>query len=61
MKEYFNRKQAAKYAGVSTRTILRAIESKQLVAAKIGDGKTSAYLIERDALENYMEKRKGQN
>lgn len=33
----------------------------QLVAAKIGDGKTSAYLIERHELENFMEKRKGRN
>jgi excisionase family DNA binding protein len=61
LKEYFNRKQAAKYAGVSTRTILRAIEYKQLVAAKIGNGKTSAYLIEHHELENFMEKRKGRN
>lgn len=38
---------------------LRAIETKQLVAAKIGDGKTSAYIIERHELENFMENERG--
>jgi hypothetical protein len=61
MQKYFNRKQAAQFAGVSPRTILRAIKTNQLVAMKIGEGKTSAYIFEREALENYIAKRKGRN
>ena len=57
MKDILSRKEAARVAGVSQRTILRAIHSKQLEAVKIGDGKTSAYLINRLALENYKSNR----
>jgi excisionase family DNA binding protein len=57
MKDLFNRKNAAKSAGVSERTILRAIASKQLGAVKIGEGKTSAYIISRTALEGYIQRR----
>lgn len=58
MKDIFNRKEAARRAGVSERTILRAIASNQLVAVKIGEGKTSTYLIEKQNFVEYMEKRK---
>jgi hypothetical protein len=58
MQKYFNRKQAAQFAGVSPRTILRAIKSNQLVAVKIGEGKTGPYILELEALENYKAKRK---
>jgi excisionase family DNA binding protein len=57
MRDFFNRKEAAKRAGVSERTILRAIASKQLAAQKIGDGKTSTYLISRSALLGYIQRR----
>ncbi len=59
MKEILSRKEAAKAAGVSSRTILRAIQARQLDAVKLGEGRTCAYLIERQALNNYSEKRKG--
>jgi hypothetical protein len=39
MKEILNRKEAAKVAGVSPRTILRAIQAQQLGAVKLGEGK----------------------
>jgi hypothetical protein len=58
MEKYFNRKQATQFVGVSSRTILRAIKSNQLVAVKIGEGKTSPYIFEREVLENYKVKRK---
>jgi excisionase family DNA binding protein len=58
MQKYFNRKQAAQFVGVSPRTILRAIKSNQLVAVKIGEGKTSPYIFEREALKKYKAKRK---
>lgn len=58
MKEIFNRKEAAKAVGVSQRTILRAIHTHQLDAIKIGEGKTSTYIIERADLMKYTEKRK---
>lgn len=57
MKEILSRKEAAKILGVSTRTILRAIHARQLDAVKIGDGKTSTYIIERDDLMEYTKKR----
>ncbi|WP_405168933.1 helix-turn-helix domain-containing protein [Paenibacillus sp. FSL H3-0286] len=57
MRGIYNRKEAAKYAGVSQRTILRAIASKQLVAEKIGDAKTSTYIISQTALEGYIQRR----
>lgn len=55
MKDIYNRREAAKYVGVSQRTILRAIASKKLVAEKVSEGKTSAYLISQTALENYIQ------
>ncbi|AKF93253.1 hypothetical protein [Brevibacillus laterosporus] len=57
MKEMLNCRDAARTAGVSQRTILRAIASKQLAAEKIGDGKTSSYLLNRTALESYIQHR----
>jgi excisionase family DNA binding protein len=57
MKEMLNCKEAARIAGVSQRTIVRAIASKQLAAEKIGEGKTSSYLINRTALEGYIQRR----
>ncbi|OME45337.1 hypothetical protein BSK59_32855 [Paenibacillus odorifer] len=58
MKEIYSRKRAAKAVGVSPRTILRAIQARQLDSLKIGDGKTSTYIIERDDLMKYSAKRK---
>jgi len=58
MKDILNRKDAAKIAGVSPRTILRAIQTRQLDAVKIGKGKTSTYIIESTDLMKYTEKRK---
>lgn len=57
--EIYNRNQAADVAGVSPRTILRAIQAHQLNAMKIGEGRTSTYIIEREDLMAYTEKRKG--
>ncbi|MGE7273583.1 helix-turn-helix domain-containing protein [Brevibacillus panacihumi] len=54
MREIYNRKEAAKVAGVSPRTILRAIQARQLDAVKIGEGKTSTYVISRLAIEEYI-------
>ncbi|WP_223068825.1 helix-turn-helix domain-containing protein [Paenibacillus caui] len=58
MREVMNRKEAAKVAGVSPGTILRAIQARQLDAVKIGGGRTSAYIIERTNLMKYLEKKK---
>lgn len=54
MKEIMNRKEAAKVAGVSPRTILRAIQARQLDAVKIGEGKTCSYMISREAVAEYI-------
>lgn len=56
--EIYGRKEAAKVAGVSPRTILRAIQARQLDAVKIGEGKTSTYVIEQAKLMEYTAKRK---
>ncbi|NKI21475.1 helix-turn-helix domain-containing protein [Paenibacillus dendritiformis] len=57
MKEILNRKEAAKAAGVSPRTILRAIQARQLDAVKIGEGKTCSYMISREAVSAYIQRR----
>lgn len=57
MKELLNRKEAAKAVGVSPRTILRAIQARQLDAMKIGEGKICPYLISRSAVEEYIKRR----
>lgn len=57
MKEILNRKEAAKAAGVSPRTILRAIQARQLDAVKIGEGKTCSYMISREAIARYIQRR----
>ncbi|AWB43419.1 hypothetical protein DCC85_03730 [Paenibacillus sp. CAA11] len=57
MKEILNRKEAAKVAGVSPRTILRAIQAHQLGAVKLGEGKTCSYMISRSAVAEYIQKR----
>lgn len=57
MKEILNCKEAAKAVGVSPRTILRAIQSRQLHAVKIGEGKTCSYMISRIALEGFIQRR----
>lgn len=49
--EIYNRNQAANVAGVSPRTMLNAM--------KIGEGRTSTYIIEREDLMEFTEKRKG--
>lgn len=54
VKEILNRKEAARAAGVSPRTILRAIHSRQLDAVKMGEGKTCPYLISREAVAEYL-------
>ncbi|WP_240421980.1 hypothetical protein [Paenibacillus periandrae] len=54
MKEMMSRKEAAKAIGVSPRTILRAIQARQLAAKKIGEGKTSTYIIERNRLPDLL-------
>lgn len=43
--------EAAKRLGISRRAILGRIERGTLPAEKIGDGRTSAYLIHEDDLE----------
>ncbi|MED4599675.1 helix-turn-helix domain-containing protein [Paenibacillus validus] len=57
MKEIYSRKEAAKVAGVSPRTILRAIHARQLDAVKIGEGKTCSYMISREAVAEYVHRR----
>lgn len=57
MKEILNRKEAAQAAGVSSKTILRAIQARQLDAMKIGEGKTCSYMIRRDAVAEYVQRR----
>lgn len=57
MKEVLNRKEAAKVAGVSQRTILRAIQARQLDAIKFGEGKTCSYMISSEALTEYIRRR----
>lgn len=57
MRGIFNRREAAKYAGVSQRTILRAIASKQLAAEKLGDARKSTYIISQTALEGYIQRK----
>lgn len=57
MKEILNRKEAAKVVGVSPRTILRAIQARQLGAVKIGEGKTCSYIKNRSAVAEYIQRR----
>ncbi|MFD0716221.1 helix-turn-helix domain-containing protein [Paenibacillus sp. GCM10027626] len=57
MKEILSRKEAAKAIGVSPRTILRAIQARQLDAVKIGEGKTCSYMISRSAVSEYIHRR----
>lgn len=57
MREVMNRKEAAKIAGVSPRTILRAIHDRQLEAVKIGEGKTCSYIISPVAITEYIQSR----
>ncbi|AWB43425.1 hypothetical protein DCC85_03770 [Paenibacillus sp. CAA11] len=57
MREVMNRKEAARAVGVSPRTILRAIQARQLDAVKIGEGKTCSYIISRSAVAEYMNRR----
>ncbi|UKS26043.1 helix-turn-helix domain-containing protein [Paenibacillus sp. HWE-109] len=57
MKEIYSRKEAAKVAGVSQRTILRAIQTRQLNAVKFGEGKTCSYMISRLAIAEYIQRR----
>lgn len=57
MKEILSRKEVAKVVGVSPRTILRAIQARQLEAVKIGEGKTCSYMISRSAVAEYIQRR----
>lgn len=57
MKEIYTRKEAATVAGVSPRTILRAIQARQLDAIKFGEGKTCSYMISRLAITEYIQRR----
>ncbi|WP_103108840.1 excisionase family DNA-binding protein [Brevibacillus reuszeri] len=57
MNELINCREAAKVAKVSTRTILRAIQARQLDAVKIGEGKTCSYMISRSAVAEYIHRR----
>jgi excisionase family DNA binding protein len=57
MKEILSRKEAARAVGVSSRTILRAIQARQLEAVKIGEGKTCSYVISRTAVAEYIHRR----
>ncbi|MBB6690697.1 helix-turn-helix domain-containing protein [Cohnella xylanilytica] len=57
MKEFYTRKEAAKVAGVSQRTILRAIQARQLDAVKFGEGKTCSYMISRESVSAYIQRR----
>jgi excisionase family DNA binding protein len=49
--------EAASQTGVPKRTILWAIRAGKLKANKLGDGATSAYLIQQSDLDQYMEQR----
>lgn len=57
MREVMNRKEAAQAVGVSPRTILRAIQARQLDAVKIGEGKTCSYIISCSAVADYIQRR----
>jgi excisionase family DNA binding protein len=57
MKEIYSRKEAAKAVGVSPRTILRAIQARQLEAVKFGEGKTCSYMISHSAVVEYIQRR----
>lgn len=57
MKEIMNRKEAAKVAGVSPRTMLRAIKARQLDAVKLGEGKTCSYMISHSAVAEYIQRK----
>jgi excisionase family DNA binding protein len=57
MKEIYSRKEAAKAAGVSPRTIPRAIQVRQLDAMKFGEGKTCSYMISRSAVAEFIQRR----
>ncbi len=61
LKEIYNRKEAAELAGVSQRTILRAIQARKLDAVKLGEGKTCTYMISHLAISEYIQKRGGSN
>lgn len=49
--------QAATQTGLPKRTILWAIKQGKLKANKLGEGATSAYLIQQDDLDRYMSER----
>lgn len=49
--------EAASQTGVPKRTILWAIRQGKLKARKLGDGATSAYLIQQSDLDRYMASR----
>ena len=46
---------AAAAAGVSRKTLLRAIQSGRLDAKKLGDGPRAGYLIKADALQKWID------
>jgi excisionase family DNA binding protein len=49
--------EAASKTGIPKRTILWAIRAGKLKASKLGDGATSAYLIQQSDLDRYLEDR----
>ncbi|GBG06202.1 hypothetical protein PAT3040_00715 [Paenibacillus agaridevorans] len=57
MNEMINCKEAAKVARVSQRTILRAINAHEIVAVKLGEGKTCSYMISRTSIAEYIHRR----
>jgi excisionase family DNA binding protein len=55
--ELISATEAASQTGVPKRTILWAIRQGKLKAQKLGGGATSAYLIQQDDLDRYIEER----
>lgn len=51
LSDLMNVAQAAEALGLSRRTILRRIEAGDIAATKLGDGETSAYVIDRTEVE----------
>ncbi len=47
-------KAAAGIAGVDVRTVRRWVKSGLVPGRKIGEGRTSAYLVSKQSLEEYL-------
>ena len=47
-------KTAAGIAGVDVRTVRRWVKGELVTGRKIGEGRTSAYLVSKQSLEEYL-------